>query len=62
MAQGWIEKDFVDDRAILEIGPDWNTELVELCQRAVRQGVSSFFSASPKEELPGGPILKLRPY
>ena len=61
-AQHWIAEEL--DGAY-EIPPDvvstWDKEQAEVYHRAVQNGVAGFFSATLESELPGGPLLRVRP-
>ena len=61
-AQAWVATNLVEIHATNEPAPDWDTELVALYQRALQSGVSGFFVAAPETDVPGGPVLRIRPY
>ena len=61
-AQAWVATNLVEIHATNDPAPDWDTELVALYQRALQSGVSGFFVAAPDSDIPGGPVLRVRPY
>lgn len=62
IAQAWVPGAVVTACETNPPAPDWSKEQVELYREAVQRGISGFFVASPKEDIPGGPSLMLRPY
>ena len=61
-AQSWVPTSLEEIRETNSPTPDWDKELVELYQEAVRLGVSGFFVAAPDSDTPGGPVLRVRPF
>lgn len=61
-AQAWVATNLVEIHATNDPAPDWDTELMVLYQRALQSGVSGFFVAAPDSDIPGGPVLRVRPY
>lgn len=61
-AQHWIAGELDGTCEILpHVVSTWDKEKAETYHRAVQNGVAGFFSATLESEIPGGPLLRVRP-
>ncbi len=61
-AQSWVPISVLEIHETKPPAPDWEQELLALYQNALHFGVSGYFVASPKEDIPDGPSMRIRPY
>lgn len=62
-AQRWIAGELDGAYEILPaVVSTWDEEQAEVYHRAAQNGVAGFFSATLESEIPGGPLLRVRPY
>ncbi len=60
-AQTWVPTRLAELRETNSPAPGWDKRLVELYRDAVESGISGFFVASPKDDIPDGPTMMLPP-
>ena len=61
-AQAWVVISLVDIYEMNPPTPESDTEVAAQYRRALQRGVAGIFVAAPDSDIPGGPVLRVRPY